>query len=33
VSERVEGVGGVFFRSQDPDRLAAWYQDQLWEPK
>jgi predicted enzyme related to lactoylglutathione lyase len=29
VSERVEGVGGVFFRSRDPDRLAAWYRDQL----
>lgn len=26
---RVLGVGGVFFRSADPARLAAWYQQTL----
>ncbi len=26
---KVEGVGGVFFRSPDPGRLAAWYQETL----
>lgn len=26
---RVLGVGGVFFRSSDPARLAAWYRDTL----
>jgi predicted enzyme related to lactoylglutathione lyase len=26
---RVLGVGGVFFRSADPDRLAKWYQQAL----
>jgi len=26
---RVLGVGGVFFRSADPSRLAAWYQQAL----
>jgi predicted enzyme related to lactoylglutathione lyase len=25
VGESVEGVGGVFFRSSDPDALRAWY--------
>jgi predicted enzyme related to lactoylglutathione lyase len=25
VAERVEGIGGVFFRSRDPDALRAWY--------
>ncbi len=23
--ERVTGIGGVFFRAQDPDNLARWY--------
>ncbi len=23
--ERVTGIGGVFFRAQDPEQLAAWY--------
>lgn len=27
--ERVTGIGGVFFRSGDPDRIAAWYQQHL----
>jgi predicted enzyme related to lactoylglutathione lyase len=26
---KVLGVGGVFFRSRDPGRLAAWYRDAL----
>ena len=25
----VLGVGGIFFRAQDPDALTAWYRDQL----
>lgn len=25
----VEGIGGLFFRAQDPDRLSAWYKEQL----
>ncbi|MDP9189191.1 MAG: VOC family protein [Actinomycetota bacterium] len=27
--EKVTGIGGLFFRSRDPDRLARWYQDNL----
>lgn len=27
--ERVTGIGGVFFRAQDPDRLARWYATHL----
>jgi glyoxylase I family protein len=27
--ERVEGIGGLFFRSADPKALAEWYQRQL----
>lgn len=27
--ERVTGIGGLFFRSRDPERLAAWYEDHL----
>lgn len=27
--ERVLGIGGVFFRSSDPQALAKWYSDQL----
>ena len=26
---KVTGIGGVFFRAQDPDALAAWYQKNL----
>ena len=31
MSERVtvDGIGGVFFRSADPGKLAAWYQTHL----
>lgn len=27
--EHVTGIGGVFFKAQDPPRLAAWYRDHL----
>ena len=27
--ERVTGIGGVFFRALDPDRLADWYAKHL----
>ena len=27
--ERVTGIGGFFFRAQDPKALAQWYQDHL----
>lgn len=30
--ERVTGVGGIFFRAQDPGALAAWYRDHLGVP-
>ena len=29
MSERVLGIGGVFFRSEQPDELAAWYAEHL----
>jgi glyoxylase I family protein len=29
VAERVAGLGGVFFRSRDPDALRGWYADYL----
>ena len=27
--ERVTGIGGVFFRARDPERLRAWYAEHL----
>jgi glyoxylase I family protein len=27
--ERVQGIGGMFFRSRDPKTLAAWYKEHL----
>lgn len=30
--ERVIGVGGVFFRANDPEGLAAWYREHLGIP-
>ena len=27
--ERVTGIGGVFFKAEDPARLRAWYRDNL----
>ena len=26
---RVTGVGGIFFKSEDPDKIKAWYQENL----
>ena len=28
-AERVTGIGGVFFRAKDPQRLQAWYAEHL----
>jgi len=28
-TERVVGIGGLFFRSADPKKLTQWYQDHL----
>ncbi len=30
--ERVTGIGGVFFRTEDPDALVAWYSKHLGVP-
>ena len=30
--ERVLGIGGVFFKSRDPQALAAWYREHLGVP-
>ncbi|GAB3257941.1 VOC family protein [Chitinimonas naiadis] len=27
--ERVQGIGGFFFKAQDPKQLALWYRDHL----
>ncbi len=27
--QRVTGIGGIFFKSADPQRLGAWYRDHL----
>lgn len=27
--ERVNGIGGVFFKARDPKKMAAWYRDHL----
>ncbi|WP_026549009.1 VOC family protein [Arthrobacter sp. Br18] len=27
--QRVDGIGGLFFRASDPDGLARWYSDHL----
>ena len=27
--EKVTGIGGIFFRAQDPEALALWYRDNL----
>jgi len=31
-SERVTGIGGVFFRARDPDALVAWYAEHVGVP-
>jgi hypothetical protein len=28
-TEKVLGIGGLFFRAKDPDSLGRWYKDQL----
>jgi predicted enzyme related to lactoylglutathione lyase len=28
-TKRVTGIGGIFFKAQDRDRLLAWYRDHL----
>ena len=28
-TERVNGIGGVFFKVREPKKMAAWYRDQL----
>ena len=30
--ERATGIGGVFFRSKDPDALVAWYAEHVGVP-
>lgn len=30
--EKVQGVGGVFFKARDPGVLSAWYRDHLGVP-
>jgi predicted enzyme related to lactoylglutathione lyase len=30
--ERVTGIGGVFFRSPEPETLSAWYEEHLGVP-
>jgi predicted enzyme related to lactoylglutathione lyase len=30
--ERVQGIGGVFFRTRDPEALGAWYREHLGVP-
>jgi catechol 2,3-dioxygenase-like lactoylglutathione lyase family enzyme len=30
--ERVTGIGGIFFKASDPDKLKAWYRDHLGVP-
>lgn len=27
--KRVTGIGGVFFKSDDPEKLYAWYEENL----
>jgi len=27
--QKVQGIGGIFFKAQDPKALAAWYRDHL----
>ena len=27
--QKVQGIGGFFFRAENPDRLAEWYRDHL----
>ena len=29
ITTRVVGIGGIFFKARDPDRLRAWYREDL----
>lgn len=29
MSDRVVGIGGIFFKAKDPERLCAWYREHL----
>ena len=29
MTARVVGIGGVFFKARDPERLRSWYRDHL----
>jgi catechol 2,3-dioxygenase-like lactoylglutathione lyase family enzyme len=29
IMKRVTGIGGIFFKAQDPEKLKAWYQEHL----
>jgi predicted enzyme related to lactoylglutathione lyase len=29
MTERVTGIGGIFFKAKDPESLRAWYRDHL----
>jgi catechol 2,3-dioxygenase-like lactoylglutathione lyase family enzyme len=29
MGERVVGIGGIFFKAREPERLRAWYRDHL----
>lgn len=33
MTERVTGIGGVFFRARDPKALTAWYSEHLGVPR
>jgi catechol 2,3-dioxygenase-like lactoylglutathione lyase family enzyme len=32
MKKRVTGIGGVFFKAKDPEKLGAWYRDHLGLP-
>jgi predicted enzyme related to lactoylglutathione lyase len=32
VTTRAVGIGGIFFKARDPERLRAWYRDHLGLP-
>jgi predicted enzyme related to lactoylglutathione lyase len=31
--ERVTGIGGIFFKARDPEKLRAWYREHLGVPE
>lgn len=31
--EKVQGIGGIFFRARDPEALAIWYETHLGVPR